>query len=409
MSDIDANGYAYITAKSLKTIGHREPRLMAKLDSLSDRPKVFAEFGLNILPSERGTYIVFKDPNNRSYFSLPSQVQTAPPEQHISRVELELFDSIPKISAYSEFQAIDVAYLSGLLNAFCNEGDLELTTRGRMSSGEFDMWLPDVAHMVHIKNAQIEIDSAYEARSAIPLIEAKIGFRSDFNVRQLQYPYLYLSRLSKKRVIPILLSYSNGQYQLSEFSIGEHFGQLEMIRQNYFVINEPSVVRVDLQQLINTIPSELEPTDIPLPQANDLNKVIDLICLVEQGISELPELTETLGVVERQAYYYGDAAKYLGYVTGRRVITGDGVLLAQERSRLGRVQMLLQRMLARPVLRASILYLQSRDFLFDAVDSQDLASIIKTHRSDVTGDTVVRRASTIKNWLRWLLTCCAFE
>lgn len=409
MSDIDSNGYSYITAKSLKSIGQREPRLMAKLDSLSDRPKVFEEFGLNILPSERGTYIVFKDPNNRSYFSLPSQVQTAPPEQHISRVELELFDSIPKTASYTEFQAIDVAHLSGLLNAFCNEGDLELTTRGRMSSGEFDMWLPEVEHMVHIKNAQIEIDSAYEAQSAIPLIEAKTGFRSDFNVRQLQYPYLYLSALSKKRVVPILLAYSNGQYQLSEFSIGAHFGQLEMIRQNYYVINEPSVVNVDLEQLIRSIPPEPEPSDIPLPQANDLNKVIDVVCLVEQGVTELPEITETLGVVERQAYYYGDAAKYLGYLAGKRAITTDGASLAQEKSRLGRVQMLLRRMLTRPVLRDSILYLESRGFSIESVDSNDLAEIIKRHRSDVTGDTVVRRVSTIRNWLRWLLTCCAFE
>lgn len=409
MSEINANGFAYITAKTLKSIGQREPRLMAKLDSLSDRPKVFDEFQLNILPSERGTYVVFKDPNNRSYFTLPSQVQTAPPEQHISRVELELFDSIPKTSAYSEFQAIDVAHLSGLLQSFCNEGELRLTTRGRMSSGEIDLWLPQVEHMVKIRNAQIEIDSAYEAHAAIPLIEAKTGFRADFNVRQLQYPYLYLSSLSNKRVVPILLAYSNGQYQLSEFRIGEQFGELEMIRQHYYVINEPSVVTVNLDHLLSDVPPEAEPTDIPLPQANDLNKVIDVICLVEQGVSDLPELTEMLGVVERQAYYYGDAAKYLGYLSGKRIITTDGVSLAHERSRLGRVLMLLKRMLARPVLRESIRYLESRRFAIEAVDSNDLAGIIRSYRADVTGDTIVRRASTLKNWLRWLLTCCAFE
>lgn len=409
LSEIETNGYAYITAKTLKSVGQREPRLMAKLDSLSDRPKVFEECQLNILPTERGTYIVFRDPHNRSYFSLPSQVQTAPPEQHISRVELELFDSIPKTSAYSEFQAIDVAHLAGLLQTFCEEGEIELTTRGRMSSGEFDIRLPETNYVVHIKNAQIEIDSAYEAASAIPLIEAKTGFRSDFNVRQLQYPYLYLSALSKKRVVPILLAYSNGQYQLTEFSIGEDFGALEMKRQNYYVINEPSVVNVDLATLMQTVSLEPEPTDVPLPQANDLNKVIDVICLVEQGISELPELTETLGVVERQAYYYGDAAKYLGYLAGKRSITPDGLSLAHERSRLGRVQMLLSKMLTRPVLRDSIRYLESRNFSIDAVDSFALGSIIKSHRTDVTGDTVVRRASTLKNWLRWLLTCCSFE
>jgi hypothetical protein len=382
---------------------------MAKIDSLSERPKVFEELELNILPSERGTYIVFKDSKNSSYFSLPSQVQTTPPEQHISRLELESFDSIPKTSSYTEFQAIDVAHLSGLLDVFCGAGNLELTTRGRMSSGEFDLWLPEIEHMVRIKNAQIEIDSAYEAQTAIPLIEAKTGFRSDFNVRQLQYPYLYLSAVSRKQVMPILLAYSNGQYQISEFEIGADFGQLQMIRQNYFVINEPSVVSVNLERMIRAVQPASEPADIPLPQANDLNKVIDVVCLVEQGVSELTEITETLGVVERQAYYYGDAAKYLGYLAGKRIITEDGMALAREKSRLGRVQLLLKRMLTRPVLRESILYLESRSFSIDAVDSNDLAKIIKKYRSDVTGDTIVRRASTIRNWLRWLLTCCSFE
>ncbi len=409
LSEIRERGHSFVTAKSLKSIGQREPRLMAKIDCLSDRPKVFEEYDLNILPSERGTYIVFKDPTNRSYFSLPSQVQTTPPERHVSRLELESFDSIPKKAAYSEFQAIDVAHLSGLLSTFCGEGDLQLTTRGRMSSGEFDLWLPDIGQMVRIKNAQIEIDSAYEAQSAIPLIEAKTGFRSDFNVRQLQYPFLYLSALSKKRVVPILLAYSNGQYQLSEFKIGEHFGELEMLRQNYFVINEPSVVNVNLERLLRSVQLEVEPIDIPLPQANDLNKVIDVVCLIEQGVTDLSEITETLGVVERQAYYYGDAAKYLGCLAGKRAITADGIVLAQEKSRLGRVQWLLRRMLTRPVLRDSILYLESRGFSIDVVDSNDLAGIIKLHRSDVTGDTVIRRTSTIKNWLRWLLTCCSFD
>ncbi|HEY9677147.1 MAG TPA: hypothetical protein V6C76_04025 [Drouetiella sp.] len=409
LAEIETQGYSYINAKSLKTIGQREPRLMAKLDSLSDRPKVFEEHSLNILPSERGTYIVFRDVKNLSYYSMPSQVQSVPPEQHISRVELESFDSIPKTSTYTEFQAIDVAYLSGLLTDFCAVGELQLTTRGRMSSGEFDLVLPDIAHTVRIKNAQIEIDSAYEGSLGIPLIEAKTGFRADFNVRQLQYPYLFLSSVSQKKILPILLSYSNGQYQLSQFEVGDQFGALSLVQQSYFVINEPSVVSVELERLIRSIPVEPEPLDAPLPQANDLNKVIDVICLIEQGVSELQDITETLGVVERQAYYYGDAARYLGYVGAKRAITEDGIALAREKSRLGRVLLLLRKMLTRPVMRDSILLLESRGFSIDAIESDDLANIIRTHRTDLTGDTIVRRASTVRNWLRWLLTCCAFN
>ena len=41
LKEIERNGYTYITAKSLKSLAEREPRLLAKIDTINDRPEIF--------------------------------------------------------------------------------------------------------------------------------------------------------------------------------------------------------------------------------------------------------------------------------------------------------------------------------------------------------------------------------
>ena len=44
---------SYVTAKEVKDIARKEPRLMAKMDTIEDMPKVFQENGLFLLPVSR--------------------------------------------------------------------------------------------------------------------------------------------------------------------------------------------------------------------------------------------------------------------------------------------------------------------------------------------------------------------
>ncbi|MBU6455109.1 MAG: hypothetical protein KGS72_25280, partial [Cyanobacteria bacterium REEB67] len=86
LAEIAARGFAYVSAEELKEKGRREPRLMAKLDTLAERPQIFDEYGINILPAQNGEYILFLDPDNKSYFAFQSTLEEAPLEQFTSHI-----------------------------------------------------------------------------------------------------------------------------------------------------------------------------------------------------------------------------------------------------------------------------------------------------------------------------------
>ena len=132
-----------------------------------------------------------------------------------------IFDTFPRDQEASESQALDIALLAGLLPAFCGEKTLNLTLRGRMFSGDFAFRTPGRGLPVEVSRVQIEVDAGYEGEDGIYLVEAKRGRRDDFHIRQLWYPYLNWTARTRKRVVPIFFTYSNGQYLLSEFEFGD--------------------------------------------------------------------------------------------------------------------------------------------------------------------------------------------
>jgi len=278
LKNIEQRGYAYITADELKELGQREPRLMAKLDTLHRRPKVFKDNALTIFPVRNGEYIIFEDPDRKSYFEFGKQLERIPVRRYDSQVDLISFDSYPRGQSLNEAQAIDFAFISSLLKAFTADENLRLTIRGRFYSGDFGFDLWEIDHRVHVSSVQIEIDAGYESDKAIYLIEAKVGKRDDFHIRQLYYPYLEWSNRSQKDIVPIFFVYSNGKYCFTEFSFGGNFGDLEVVRRGCYTINESPTSYVDISELLYLTPEREEPEKVPYPQANDLDKVVDCFC-----------------------------------------------------------------------------------------------------------------------------------
>lgn len=176
-------GYCYITAPQLQQVTGREPRLLAKLDTLNDRPKVFCDHELTIFPVKNGEYVLFQDPHNKTYFRLSDEDLALTPRKYRSKAPLEAYASFPGLHRLNESQALDFALLSSLLHEFTGDTDLHLVIRGRTFSGEFQFDLPQVSHTVQVNSVQIEVDGGYESREAIYLVEAKTGRRQDFNIR----------------------------------------------------------------------------------------------------------------------------------------------------------------------------------------------------------------------------------
>ncbi len=416
-AQIQKRGCAYVSADELKAIGGREPRLMAKQDSLSARPEIFERHHLTIFPVENGRYVIFPDQRQCAYFPLAAELDAMQPARFVSISDLRQFDTYPDNQHFSETQAIDFAYLSGMLQAFAQDDTLALTLRGRLRSRNFSFLLPDSPAAAQVSGVQIEVDSGYESDRRIYLIEAKIGKRDDFHLRQLLYPYLEWSQRSRKEVVPLLLLYSNGLYYFLQFRFHAKFGDARVVKkQCYALHDEPARLRVNLSQLLRDIPAETEPEHVPFPQADDLDKIIDLANLLAQGATTKTEIADYFDFDERQADYYANAAAYLGWVTrqsGGFALTEAGEAFTRQRSRAGRIRLLLTEFVKKPTFRAALTRLRSQAAprLFkeyadaDGLAASDIMQILR-QRTALSEQTAYRRAFTMKRWMQWVLRNC---
>jgi hypothetical protein len=346
--------------------------------------------------------VLFKDPENKSYFNLDDLLDKAPCAYR-SAHPLGRFDTLPDDRQFSESQAIDFAFVASLLRTFFGDPTAQLTLRGRLFSDRFSFRPPNGAQPIAVQRVQIEVDAGYEGVDSIFLIEAKVGKRSDFNIRQLYYPFLNWSAKSRKKIVPILLTYTNGQYFLTEFAFSNRFGELSVIRNDCYTINDSPIARIDWASLRHETPLESEET--PFPQADDLDKVIDLAKLVGTGLTEKTQFADLFEFDERQGDYYANAAKYLGLL--QRVgsgfqLTQSGAVFSALPARSERTIYIARQLLKRPSFRRAIELLLARNLLLASLGPRELAAIVATE-TGLNLTTASRRALTLRTWLTWLL------
>ncbi|HKP97353.1 MAG TPA: hypothetical protein VJ385_16525 [Fibrobacteria bacterium] len=399
---IARDGIFRVSADELKLHGGREPRLMAKIDTLAERPAVLAEHGLALFPVRNGHYALFPDPDRKSFFRFAGE-EDPPVRVFRSAADLNLYDTYPRGQESSESQALDFAFLSSLLPAFCGDPDMRLTVRGRLFSGDFAFRTPVGGLEVGVSRVQIEVDSGYEGVEGIFLVEAKRGRREDFHIRQLWYPFLHWSALSRKRVVPVFFTYSNGQYFLTEFAFGRDFGDLKAVRNRAYCLEEPRA-DLDFAALLAATAAGTEPEG-SFPQANDLDKVVDLVRIAGNGGVTKAGVAEAFGFDERQGDYYANAACYLGFLRRDEAlfeVTGSGTAFNALRSRAERTKALVARMLEVPSLREAIGLLAERGFRAEKIAQGELAGLVRKH-TGLGASTPERRASTVRAWLGWIM------
>ncbi len=407
--ELAEHGIFHVTADDLKRHGGREPRLMAKIDILAERPAPLVERGLALFPTRNGRYALFPDPEQKSFFRFP--VESFPPVRAFrSAFDLSRLDTYPRGQEMSESQALDFAYLSSMLSAFCGDESMRLTMRGRFFSGDFSFRTPLKSLPVEVSRVQIEVDAGFEGDSGLYLVEAKRGHRQDFHVRQLWYPYLHWAARTGKRIMPIFFTYSNGIHLLSEFALGRDFGDVRLVRQRAYCLEEPLAdmdLPVELAQTpVGPIPAE------PFPQANDLDKLVDLVQAAAVNPLEKTEIAERFGFNERQGDYYGNAGCYLGFLRRGEIgfeASPEGVAFALLRSRAERTRALIRRMAAIPGLRSALGLLVERGYRVEKISPEELASLMPERDDSAPStslrraSTALRRASTLRAWLVWLM------
>src|SRR6266403_1030328 len=111
------------SVQKFKTTGEKEVRILCKQDTREDRPNIFQDNNLFLLPSNNGHYLIVK---GEGYVDIPEI--TTEVKEYISKLDFDLETS--KIGD-SEMQHLDFAYASSLIRTFTEDPSLVLTIRGR--------------------------------------------------------------------------------------------------------------------------------------------------------------------------------------------------------------------------------------------------------------------------------------
>ena len=398
------DGHIEITATKINEF--REARLMTKFDHKSQLPKLFADNKLSILPTSRGGYVIGE-------FETFCDFNTDDIE--VSPIEFPTFlESLDYRDITSEATAINCAFVSKILHNFTGEENLLPTVSGRMSSSSFNFDINSTKGLfnVNVGNSQVEIDGGYEGDTSLNLIEAKNYISDDFLVRQLYYPFKLWSGKIQKQVRPIFLTYSNGVFHLREYAFSNvnHYNSLVLVKHRKYIVQEGSFNLEALSQIIDITKTVKEP-EIPFPQADSFERVINLCELLKQKefISK-EDITLNYDFDGRQTDYYSNAGKYLGLIEIRRdPLTGQtGCFLTTKGKQVFNLNLIdrqkefVKLIVTHKAFKETLkLYLDNGEM----PNKETIVEIMKRSKLYNVGSdtTYFRRASTIIGWTNWII------
>lgn len=405
LEKVNAKGFINISAKEINEF--REARLMTKFDHRSQLPTLFVKNNLSILPTSRGTYTIGEFETFNDFNTDETDIQT---------IEFPSFlESLDYKNITSESTAINCAFVSNILHNFTEEDNLLPTVNGRMSSSAFDFKVNSSKGLfkVVVENSQIEIDGGYEGDNSLVLIEAKNYISDDFLVRQLYYPFRLWNEKVTKKVRPVFLTYSNGVFHLREYEFSEpnKYNSLVLVRHRKYVVQEGSFNIEALEEIIDKTKLRPEPTDVPFPQADSFERVINLCELLnERQFITKEDITLNYDFDQRQTDYYSNAGRYLGLIEiGKDNATGQiGCFLSKLGKQIFEINIIdRQREFAKLVLsqkafKNSLKLYLSKGEMPSKDEIVEIMRKSKLNRVD-SDSTYFRRASTISGWINWIL------
>jgi len=203
---IDANQIKQATSQFTKT-NEREVRILCKQDSRDDRPEVFVENNLFLLPVRNGKYAIVK---GEGYVDIP-EIQSVI-KIYKSKLNFKLDTSLV---GNSEMQHLDFAYATSLIRTFLEDKSLVLTIRGRKYSPKFSFKVGN--QEITAESVQTEVDAGYEGKNQVVLIEAKNSSTKNTIIRQLFYPYRQWQQYTEKQVKTLFFEKRDNFYSLWQF------------------------------------------------------------------------------------------------------------------------------------------------------------------------------------------------
>lgn len=225
-----------VTARQIKTAcqdfaetGEKEVRILCKQDNREDRPEVFKDRRLFLLPIRNGEYVIVK---GEGYVDLPS-INTVE-EIYKSKLDFKLDTSL---IGNSEMQHLDFAYASSLIRTFVGDASLVLTIRGRKYTPKFSFNVGK--HSINVQSVQTEVDAGYEGKARVVLVEAKNSNVQDIIIRQLYYPFRQWQSHTKKSVMTLFFEKEDDIYSIWQFKFNDvnDYNSIELVKSEKHRIN----------------------------------------------------------------------------------------------------------------------------------------------------------------------------
>jgi hypothetical protein len=298
---IKKNGFADITADQIKAVDGKEARLMTKVDFRENLPLIMSAEGLSILAIKNGLYRIA---NNDPFIDISNKITT-------KIVELSPPKNIISIDPYnikSESAALDIAVISKMSDiVFGEEGKLSI--RGRLR-GNLSFKIGTVPY--NIDGVQIEVDGGYETKKAIHLIEAKIGYRNNINIRQLLYPQLYWKAEvgGKKDIKSYVFYLQDDIYRFIPYYYDSVIGYADHAEEKAFRF-KPLTIPTKFSLYGITVNEENINSNVPFPQADKFDTINTMLIVLNDYTCANKEILKThFDIVDRQIDYYYNVLKF---------------------------------------------------------------------------------------------------
>ena len=381
LSEVEEKGYVDINAEDIKKISGKEARLMAKIDFRENLPQIMSDNKLSIMAIKNGLYRIAKnDPFIEVKESLPIKI-----------TELDAPTNIIGIDPFnitSESAALDIAAISGMHEeVFGKESNLVI--RGKMRAN-LKFTLGKTSY--NVEGVQIEVDGGYESASSIHLVEAKLGYRNNINVRQLLYPQLYWEgRVMRKKYVKSYIFYLQDDiFRFIPYAYDGVKSHAEHSKEKAFRFKHPDDKTFSLFN-IEVDASKID-TTIPFPQADKFDRINDMLIIISKNEPiNKDQLAAHFDIVPRQIDYYVNVLKWLklcSEVEDNLILTNDGKQLIKFSFRK-RMQEIAKIVFSDPIMN-------------DILNSKKIDSNIFYEHSGVeSSSTRERRLQTVRAWITY--------
>lgn len=388
-----------VTAQEIKdATGGREPRLVCSMDSRHSVPEVLQQRGLFVLPVRNGVYRLVE---GKGYEELPSIDGSPETWAH------SLWFNFATREGSGEDPHLLYTYNTGLLSEFTGVDSLYQTSVGRRRSTRFEFKVGP-SRPLTVEGVQFQVDGLFESSDEIIVVEAKVGAREDFLIRQLYYPYRHYDEETTKGVRTVFFVYDEDSdiYNFWDYHFNDPYDyasvELQGARKFRISPTEPDLDEyreVDRREELGWV----------IPQADTVERLQEIPFLVKRGYRNSKALQECYGFRRRQANYYSKAVEEnLGLIDrsgGNYTLTDLGreyVNLRPDR----RHELLARQMLQSPIINEIFQTLVERYVenlgRGDAVITRSEIAELIGENANLTGTTLDRRARTILAWFEWM-------